>query len=255
MRTGTLKTLFVIVPLLAETGCTAILDITKGLGVGRLPGTGNDLSIEEVTTAPFPTAIQSNVTPVKARVRFCCKLTSGFKVDLVVKDKVVDTKEVSPKEDSGYESLGFVFIPRDRGEVQVSLRIDPDNRVSESNENNNRRDSTVQVLPNLSADLSISSISVMPVAPKVGESVRVYVDFYYCCNPEFPVEAELVVDREVVQSKEYIGKDRGQERIEFSWVPKVASNSLIEVTLDPRDLIPERFEYPNKATRSVRVTD
>ena len=77
---------------------------------------------------------------------------------------------------------------------------------------------------------------------------------YYCCYPERPIEVVLREGMAVIQSKEFTGNERsGEVNFAFKYLPASTGSQILELEVDPRNTIEERFEINNVATLSLEV--
>lgn len=211
-----------------------------------------DISFGELVTPRFGGLVDGTLV-IKAPIKYCCDLRDEISVEFLVGGTRIDHKEFIPNSTSGENTIDFKYIPRRSSRLEVVLRIDPDNKIAEDNKGNNVATASIDIFPNLSAAVNVSTISVTPAFLRVGASASVSTEIFYCCNPEYPIEVEFWVDGEKLSVNQFRGQEAGTESLRFDWLPKVATTSVITLIADPRNLIRKRFQNFNIATMSIKV--
>lgn len=211
-----------------------------------------DLSFGEVVTPQYGGVVDGTLK-IKAQIKYCCSVLDEIAVDFLVNDSLVERRNFTPSDRSGEKVLEFRYIPRRSSRLVVALIIDKQNNVVEDNKDNNRFSREMDIFPNLSAAVNISTISVNPTTPSINRSASVSTEIYYCCNPEHPIEVEFFVDGEKLSTSQFQGQEAGTQSLSFEWIPKVATKSMVTIFADPKDLIRKRFQNFNKATMSINV--
>lgn len=161
MSTKTLALLFIGILLFATVATTLTLTLTETIS---LPGLAIPRSVKEavlklgrpeLTVKVFPPqpvnsykikVDRETVIPVSIR-NMWFGTAKNFTVKLLVDGKTVDEEKIGKLSFLGEKTVEFTWKPEKYGNRTVTVLIDPENRVKEPNEKNNKWTGTVEVEP------------------------------------------------------------------------------------------------------------
>jgi PGF-pre-PGF domain-containing protein len=144
------------------------------------------------------------------------------------------------------------------GKMEVEVVADSGNTVLESNESNNRFPTTIKV-KGLPLDLTIESISLNPVTPKVGDNITFAATIKNSgpgASPASKLNYNVIGNNETSGSSLPVPALAAGETtpITFLWTPTNEGNIEVTALVDPDAVIPEIDETNNQLIVNATVT-
>ncbi len=138
-------------------------------------------------------------------------------------------------------SIGFPvnLVPEQEGVLVLTVRLDPEDRIAESNEWNNLHEVTFKVEPRAGSSVSLSGFEVTPSELRVDSAARFKVS-YRNGGKALVARIPLVIS----SNGEPIAKKIVRERLKpgesgrayISWVPKREGQHTLNVTLEGEEI-------------------
>jgi parallel beta-helix repeat protein len=206
-----------------------------------------ELTVTAITPATLYTGIPNTITATIANNGG--NADDSFNVSLKAGDLVIATGTV----DSLYaeKTIDFSWTPESTGTVSLTVTVDTENVIEESDETNNAMTvSAVIEIPY--PDLHPTSF-IPPATPYLNEPNTVtatVMNSGVISAGSFSVS--LVVDDEHVDTRVLDPLEVGDEQsVEFSWTPASTGTVSLTVTVDPDNLI-EEFDETNNDLSTLR---
>ncbi|MBN2135396.1 MAG: hypothetical protein JW737_06660, partial [Acidobacteria bacterium] len=144
----------------------------------------------------------------------------------------------------------------DPGTFTVTATVDQDNKIIEVDENNNTKSITVNVIPELKADLEIGKITVIPASPEAGVQYKVKAVIKNIGEAK-STPCSLMVDSEAGMRYSYldvpaIGKGKSKV-IEWTAKKMEAGHYIIKLVIDARNEVDESNENNNTKEKNIDV--
>jgi len=206
-------------------------------------GAPSAYTLEDVWT-PY---VQGDTVKLELNIsenRYSWHKTYGFKVD---KYEYLESFKETEIAIGGYNEtkVNAFFKTKEVGEFNISVVVDEENLINESNESNNILTKTLRVQPSL--DLSIVNITLNPENPIAGDILKInttiintdYVDFI----------AELYVDGTQIAKSSVNGSENS---VLFKWNATPSLHN-ITIVLDPENIISEYNESNNILSKDITV--
>lgn len=185
------------------------------------------------------------------------------KVNIYINDKVIEKTvniELKPKD---FETLELKYVFKKPGEYKLKAVVDPDNRVDEVFEDNNKAEAKYEVS---APDLTAESITLTPKEIQTCTDVKIKVNVTnkgYCVAYNFKVKLEVLGPKKALtvpicivnETSEFLGLDVGGSFIvEFKYHFKEAGEYIVRAIVDSEDKVIELNEDNNVKEVQVKVS-
>jgi hypothetical protein len=237
-----------------QTGCSYALVPYPETWTGKnTPGSQQrEIEISSFKVMPENVATNSKLA-VEISIRYTTRMNNPIIVELVIAGVQREKREILPAA-NGESIVEFNPIIRTGGIPIVSVTVSPTGNDLLIAPDTLSASKGIRVYPNLSADLSFSDLAITPEVASPGAEVNISGKVYYCCYPELPIEVVLREGTKLLQSQEFAGGERsGRIQFEFKFSPVSTGSQILELEVDPKKIIEERFETNNIATLSMEV--
>ncbi len=108
--------------------------------------TAPDLTVESITVTPEEPVVNETIT-ITAKIANVGNADAGaFNVSLYVNNSSIETKMIESLKAGNDTTVSFSWTPTKAGNYTLKVVVDPDNKVSESNEANNEMTKPVTIL-------------------------------------------------------------------------------------------------------------
>ena len=210
-----------------------------------------DLTVTEINTPQAIYINQNNIIETTLE-NIGTKDATSFKATLNVNNLLVDTKIISNLAKGANTSVNFNWKPNKVGVYQLSVIVDPNDEIIESNEYNNILYKTVK--SEEKPDLVVSEINT---------SQLIYTNQNNIINAKLEnignsdassFKITLNANNLLVgeQTIEYLASAKSTI-IKFNWTPIQIGNYQLEVIVDSENAIDELNEYNNRLFKNVEV--
>ncbi len=215
-----------------------------------------DLIVESVTWEPQNPSVGDPVTfRVTVRNQGMADAVGPFPAVYAVSGETTQrgTATIDGIAQGGRQVLDFNW-EAEAGEHTVSIVVDPDGTVDESDESNN--EAVVAFDETLLADLLVESINWEPESPSIGDSVRLLVVIANeGAGDAGPSSVQFFVDGGLEASETVSGIGAGKQRTkEFVWIAQSGPHS-IRIVVDPDGQLTESDESNNESTVEFDLAD
>jgi len=193
---------------------------------------------------------------VNVKVKNIGRADSGrFNVKLEVDDVEVQTLPVESLSENEEVTLSFSWTPSKPDTYTLKVTVDPENLVTELNEENNQISLTVTVKPKPLPDLTVE-FTGLPDEFVAGTEYEIKALIKNIGEAEAGTfSVKLEANEAAVGTVQVESLAAGSSTTaSFTWKPEKAGDYTLKATVDPENLIEESDETNNTAATSVTVT-
>ncbi|MCQ1536576.1 PGF-pre-PGF domain-containing protein [Methanosarcina sp. KYL-1] len=166
-------------------------------------------------------------------------------------------REVRELDPGSETSISVSWTPGTGGTEEIRARVDPNDRVFESNEGNNEKTGTITVVEEqASSDLVIEDLSWEPFISKPGEAISITITVRNL-GTERSGETNLEYEVGGTEGEREVRElDPGSETsISVSWTPEKGGTEEIRARVDPEDRVFESNEGNNEKAGTIIVVE
>jgi subtilase family serine protease len=176
-------------------------------------------------------------------------------------DNLIETKNLAELGAGGSQNVEIEWTGFVEGENQITVRVDPDSKLSETTRDNNE---ITETLVGLRSDLQIDGAPIFKVGGVVKTSVRsgdtIQVEVTIMNTGTWGVNMTDVVVKLTDQTTNDVLTERisslptrSDAKVTFNWVARKDGTHTITVKVNPDGLIREKDLNNNEATGTMKV--
>jgi hypothetical protein len=220
------------------------------------------IKLEDLTIAPVPpkVGLTESITALVRNIG--ASAAKSVSIEFLIDGNEIARKEqTSALAPNGSTKFETTWVPSAEGAHTISAIVDPDNKIEEANETNNKAEKTITVLPPDKPDLSItnSDISFSSSPPIVGSTIFVNAIIFNLGTANAKdVEVRYLTNGTPVFNNDItvglVHMNNGFVILSEPFQPTTAGTYNISVVLDPLDKINEMSETNNIAYRSIEIS-
>jgi hypothetical protein len=210
-----------------------------------------DLTVVSADYSPKPASVQQQVN-ISAQIANVGNWASPIaNVTLYINGNAVQTAHISGLNPNETATVTFAWTPNATGNYTTTIVVDPENVISEINENNNSYNLTIDVSG--IADLTVS-VS-LPQSGLVGKEVAFSV---FVANigsaTAYNFSVAVYIDKNKIDERRIAFLDpNGQILLGYSFTPHEARTYTISAIADPENNVIESTKNNNAVNATIKV--
>lgn len=210
-----------------------------------------DLEVE-IINLPGTVSLGENQSVV-VEIRNSGNSASGeFMVQLFSNSSLIETQVITNLDPGSSTTLNFNWTPTTLGNYILMAIADPEDQVSETNEDNNEASHQCMVTGSTLPDLVVSSLQI-PSKIYVNDAYQVNVTVNNTGNASASnFKVKLFDNNDLVETKIVSNLNQGSSIIlNFNWTPNIPGEHILRVEVDPDGDLLETNENNNTIISSV----
>ena len=210
-----------------------------------------DLTVISADYSPKPASVQQQIS-ISAQIANTGNWASPIaNVTLYIDGNAIQTAQVSGLNPNETTTVTFAWIPNAIGTYAVTIVVDPDNVISEINENNNSYNLTIEV--SRIADLTVNV--TLPESGTIGKEVAFSVVVMNTGSAAaYNFSIAVYIDTNEIDEKRIAFLDPGgQILFNYSFIPHEARTYTVTAIVDPENNVIESAENNNAANATIEI--
>jgi hypothetical protein len=210
-----------------------------------------DLTIVSANYSPKTASVQQQVN-ISAQISNIGNWTSPIaNVTLYINGNAIQTAQISGLNPNANTTITFAWTPTAIGNYTAMIVVDPDNAISEVNENNNSYNLTIEVSKIADLTISVALPTSSMVYKEVAFSVAV-VNIGSATAYNFSIA--VYIDANKIDEKRIASLDpNGQVLLEYTFAPHEARTYTVTAVVDPENNVIESSESNNNVSATIKI--